>query len=121
MFHNCSIVSIDLKKACDTIDHSILIKKLQLYRIRDTALKLIIVYLTNRKQYVNIHDANSTLLDINCGVPQGSVLGQLLFLIYINNMTNISNKVKIILFADDTNLIFKVTIPLILNILCRNI
>ena len=73
----------------------------------DTALNLIISYPHNRKQYVDIHDANSILLDINCGVPQGAILGPLLFLIYINNMTNISNKVNIILFADDTNLIFK--------------
>ena len=75
----CSIISIDLKKAFDTIYHTILIKKLYLYGIRDTALHLITSYLNNRKQYVNIHDANSTLLDINCGVPQGSVLGPLLF------------------------------------------
>ena len=64
----CSILSIDLKKAFDTIDHSILINKLQLYGIRDSALQLIISYLHNRKQYVNIHDDNSTFLDINCGV-----------------------------------------------------
>ena len=68
--YKCSIVSIDLKKAFDTIDHSILINKLHLYGIRDTSLNLITTYLNNRKQYVNIHDANSTLLDINCGVTQ---------------------------------------------------
>ena len=68
----CSIISIDLKKAFDTIDHSILIKKLHLYGIMDTALNLIISYVNNRKQYVNTHHANSTLLDINCGVPRGS-------------------------------------------------
>ena len=62
----------------------------------NTALKLIISYLYNRKQYVNIHGANSTSLDINCGIRQGSVLGSLLFLIYINDLTNISNKVDII-------------------------
>ena len=111
----CSIVSIDLK-AFDTIYHSILIKKLHvgclivrklhIYGNMDTALNLIISFLNNRKQYVNIHDVNYTFLDINCGIPQGSVLGPLLFLIYINDMTNMSNKVKIILFADDTNLIF---------------
>ena len=77
----CSIISIDLKKAFDTVDHSILIKKLNLYGIKDTALNLIISYLNNRKKYVNIHEANSKLLDINCGVPQGSVLGPLLYLI----------------------------------------
>ena len=74
-----SIISIDLKKTFYTIDHTILIKKLYLYGIRDTSLNIIISYLNNRKQYVNIHDANSTLLDIYCGVPQGSVLGPLLF------------------------------------------
>ena len=68
--NKCSIVSIDLKKAFDTIDHSILIKKLHLYGIRDTALNLIISYLNNRKQYVNIHDANSTFQDINCGITK---------------------------------------------------
>ena len=61
------------KRAFDTMDHTILINKLHLYGSRYTALDLIISYLNNRKKYINIHDPNSTLLDINCGVPQGSV------------------------------------------------
>ena len=65
----CYFVSIDIKKTFDTIYHTILIKKLQLYGIRDTVLNLIISYQNNGKQYVNILDANSTSLYINCGVP----------------------------------------------------
>ena len=99
----CSIF-IDLRKAFDTVNHSILLHKLEHYGIRGTALNWFKSYLSNRKQYVYINGATSTLLDITCGVPQGSVLGPLLFLIYINDLPNISKIFEIFLFADDTNL-----------------
>ena len=61
-------------------------------------------YLTNRKQYVEVHGASSNILDVMCGVPQGSVLGLLLFLIFINDLPAVCKKVKFYLFADDTNI-----------------
>ena len=61
-------------------------------------------YLTNRKQYVVIDDHSSDMLDMTCGVPQGSVLGPILFIIYINDICNVSDVVKCVLFADDTNI-----------------
>ena len=61
-------------------------------------------YLTNRKQYVSLPEASSDLLNIVCGVPQGSVLGPILFIMYINDICNVSSLLKMILFADDTNL-----------------
>ena len=64
-------------------------------------------YLSNRKEYVTINDQSSDLLDITCGVPQGSVLGQLLFLIYINDLPNISEVLDFYLFADDTNIYYE--------------
>ena len=73
------------------------------YGIRGIANKLIKSYLSNRKQYVQIGDIKSDLLNINCGVPQGSVLGPLLFLIYVNDIANCNPHGFIRLFADDTN------------------
>jgi len=61
-------------------------------------------YLTDRKQYVCLKDGKSDMLCVNCGVPQGSILGPLLFVIYINDIVNISNILQMILFADDTNI-----------------
>ena len=97
-------VFIDLKKAFDTVNHDILLQKLEHYGIREEALSWFESYLTNRKQYVHLNGINSKTNKITCGVPQGSVLGPLLFLLYINDLPNISEKLKFYLFADDTNI-----------------
>ncbi|KAL5269787.1 hypothetical protein ACHWQZ_G003301 [Mnemiopsis leidyi] len=97
-------IFIDLSKAFDTIDHQKLITKLNNYGIRGNALRLIDSYLSNRKQFVSVLDVESDQLPVHFGVPQGSVLGPLLFVLYINDICNITNKGKFVLFADDTNI-----------------
>ena len=99
-------VFIDLSKAFDTVDHNILIDKLEHYGIRGTPLKLFKSYLTDRRQYVSFNGTLSTTLPITLGVPQGSVLGPLLFLVYINDLPNALNSLNPVLFADDTTLYF---------------
>ena len=99
-------VFIDLQKAFDTVNHSILLKKLEHYGIRGVELDWFSSYLSNRKQYVSVNGATSDYLDITCGVPQGSALGTLLFLIYINDLPSISKVLSFYLFADDTNIYF---------------
>ena len=98
---------IDLKKAFDTVNHRILINKLQLYGIRGHTLDWFRSYLQNRKQYIHIDDTNSNLGSISCGVPQGSILGPLLFILYINDISNISHLMHTILFADDTTILIE--------------
>ena len=100
-------IFIDLSKAFDTIDHKILLSKLFSNGIRDNAYSLMESYLSNRKQYVNILGEKSDLQNVIYGIPQGSCLGPLLFLIYINDICNISDKGEFILFADDTNIFVK--------------
>ena len=94
-------IYLDLSKAFDTLDHSILIDKLEFYGVKGVALDLFTNYLTNTKQYVEFEDAQS---DISTGVPQGSILGPLLFIIYINDFAQLSPTFNFIMYADDTTL-----------------
>ena len=95
-------VFLDLTKAFETVDHTILFHKLEQIGIRNISLDLFKSYLSNRQQYVKYNNTNSDLEILNYSVPQGSILGPVLFLIYINDIKFSSQKLKNVLFADDT-------------------
>ena len=95
---------IDLSKAFDTLDQNKLLNKLSTYGVRGIALDWFKSYLTNRKLYVKYNDVQSQLYNIEYGIPQGSVLGPLLFLLYTNDMHMCLKSSKTLLFADDTTL-----------------
>ena len=95
-------VFLDLTKAFDTVNHSILLAKLNHYGIRGITNEWFRSYLSNTKQSVSISDCLSKPLNINCGVPQGSILGPILFILYINDILIASKKLNMIQFADDT-------------------
>ena len=98
-------IFLDFSKAFDTLDHEILLYKLKHYGIKDKALFLFRNYLTNRRQYTDLGGLKSNLLQIKTGVPQGSILGPLLFLVYINDIADITKYLKTIIYADDTTFI----------------
>ena len=111
-------VFIDLQKAFDSVDHDILISKLEYYGVREVVKNWFSSYLKNRKQFVTINGFKSSLCAMNFGVPRGSVLGPLLFLIYINDLS-VSVKNSIVHhFADDTNLLY---INKSLKVLCKKV
>ena len=97
-------IFLDFSKAFDTVDHSILLRKLSHYGIRGNALDWFENYLSGRTQYVTYNGVSSQYKSISCGVPQGSILGPLLFLVYINDLCSLCKHTAPILFADDTNL-----------------
>ena len=97
-------IFLDLSKAFDTLDHSIWLSKLKFYCVSNTPLKWFQSYLQNRQQFVEFDGTCSDTTFLNTGVPQGSILGPLLFLIYMNDIHTASNKFDMILYADDTNL-----------------
>ena len=97
-------VYLDFPKVFDTVTHEILLTKLNHYGIRGQALNWFRSYLESRKQFVTYDNAQSRLKNILCGVPQGFILGPLLFLIYINDLANVCKFTVRIFFADDFNL-----------------
>ena len=98
-------IFLDLSKAFDTLDHQILLSKLKYYGLDNTALNWFKSYLTDRTQYVEFDNVHSETRTIKTGVPQGSILGPLLFIIYMNDIHIASDKFHAILYADDTNLV----------------
>ena len=97
-------VYLDLSKAFDSLSHKILLEKIKHLGITDLAYKLWQSYLLNCQQYVTFKNCRSDLKVINNGVPQGSILGPILFLIYINDFPNANTLFNIIMYADDTSI-----------------
>ena len=104
---NIGAVFMDLSKAFDVMSHDILKVKLEHYGFRDSFLDFLMSFLKDRKYFVSVNGHTSDVKISNIGVPQGSTLGPLLFLLYINDIINCSNILKFILFADDTTVMYE--------------
>jgi hypothetical protein len=99
-------IFMDLSKAFDTIDHNILLHKLNHYGFRGVSQQWFANYLSDRKQFVSFNSSKSPEENVKCGVPQGSILGPLLFILYMNDICNTSKLLSLILFADDTTVFY---------------
>ena len=104
-------VFLDLSKAFDTLDHQILFTKLEHYGIRDVALQWIKSYFSRRQQFVQINQTCSSMQTVKCGVPQGSILGLLFFILYINDLPKASKLTGRLLFPDDKSILFSHSNP----------
>ena len=113
-------IFLDLSKAFDTIDLDILFTKLEYYGIRDAALQWIKSYFSYRYQFVQFNQTCSPMQTIKCGVPQGSILGPLFFILYINDLQNASELVELLLFADDTSIFYSHSNPNTLEFVLNN-
>ena len=98
------VVFIDLKKAFDTIDHEIILRKMSYFGADQETITWFQSYLSNRTQRCNVNGRLPTPRTITCGVPQGSILGPLLFLMYFNDLPNCLREASPRMFADDTNI-----------------
>ena len=96
---------IDVSKAFDSLDHQLLFAKLNIYGVRDTALDLMKSYFSNRFQYTIVNNDNSNFCKITTGIPQGSIIGPLMYAIYVNDVFNVTDFMKCVLYADDTVII----------------
>ena len=98
------LISIDLKKAFDTVDHKLFCQKLEHYGVVGKEPSWFESYLSSRKQYCRINGVDSNINNINIGAPQGSCLGPLLFRVYINDLSCIARSSKVSMYADDTSI-----------------
>ena len=105
-FHT-GMILVDLQKAFDTLDHTVLLQKMECIGFKESVIKWFQSYLSNRKFFVTLENVFSDAGLINCGVPQGSILGPLLFLIYINDLPQALNETGSYLYADDTCIFYQ--------------